>query len=293
MIRSIGRRIALKKPKGVRLKELEARLEELIEERKPLIAIIEKYPYNKQGRCKEAPLLKAIDDEIAEVEAEIKKIRARYNAISFIDPIDLKFNNFTKVPNPKNAAVMFCILDVSISMQEREKDLAKRFFILLHLFLSMKYDKVDVVFIRHHTTAKECTEEEFFTSKESGGTVVSTALELAYDIVRKRYDLEYWNVYVSQASDGDNFTTDNQQVQDVMQNKLLPLVQFFAYVSIVAHSHQVNNEIGTSVGSGLEKIYQALMDTFDYVQIRRVHEPKDIYPVFRKFFAPKGESNNE
>jgi len=293
MIRSIGRRIALKKPKGIRLKELEARLEELKEERKPLVVIIEKYPYNKQGRCKEAPLLKAIDDEIAEVEAEIKKIRARYNAISFIDPIDLKFNNFTKVPNPKNAAVMFCILDVSISMQEREKDLAKRFFILLHLFLSMKYDKVDVVFIRHHTTAKECTEEEFFTSKESGGTVVSTALELAYDIVRKRYDLEYWNVYVSQASDGDNFTTDNQQVQDVMQNKLLPLVQFFAYVSIVAHSHQVNNEIGTSVGSGLEKIYQALMDTFDYVQIRRVHEPKDIYPVFRKFFAPKGGSKDE
>ena len=77
-----------------------------------------------------------------------------------------------------------------------------------------------------------------------------------------------------------------------MQNKLLPLVQFFAYVSIVAHQHQVNNEVGSSVGSGLEKIYKTLSDDFDYVQIRRVYEPKDIYPVFRKFFAPKGENKD-
>ena len=293
MIRSIGRRIALKNPKGKRIKELEERLEKLKEKTKPLLAIIDKYSDAKKRRCAEWADLQPILTEIKELEEEIKKIKARYNAISFIDPIDLKFNNFTKVPNPKNAAVMFCILDVSISMQEREKDLAKRFFILLHLFLSMKYDVVEVVFIRHHTTAKECTEEEFFTSKESGGTVVSTALDLAYDIIRKRYDLEYWNIYVSQASDGDNFTTDNQQVQDIMETKLLPLVQFFAYVSIVAHVHQVNNDIGASVGSGLEKIYKDLMDTFHHMQIRRIYEPKDIYPVFRKFFEPKGESKDE
>ena len=293
MIRSIGRRIALKNPKKKKIKELEERLAELNEDRKPLLAIIDKYSDAKKRRCKEWSELKNINEEIVEIEEEIVILKRRRDAISFIDPIDLKFNNFTKVPNPKNAAVMFCILDVSISMQEREKDLAKRFFILLHLFLSMKYDKVEIVFIRHHTTAKECTEEEFFTSKESGGTVVSSALDMAYNIIRKKYDLEYWNVYISQASDGDNFATDNIEVHNIMETKLLPLVQFFAYVSIVSQSHQVDSEIGKGIGSGLEKVYKDLMDTFHHMQIRRVFQSKDIYPVFRKFFIPQEETKND
>lgn len=277
MIRSIGRRLALKKPKGRKLREL-------LEERDKILEFFATLPPGKDHRTKEWPRLQ-------EIEEEIKRIRARYNAISFIDPIDLKFNNFSKVPKPKNAAVMFCILDVSISMQEREKSLAKRFFILLHLFLSMKYDLVEIVFIRHHTVAKECTEDEFFNSKESGGTVVSTALELTHEIIKKRYDLEYWNIYISQASDGDNFTTDNDNVSLVMKEKLLPVCQYFTFLSIVSSSGQVNADIRYTAGSGMEKRYFFLQEEWPNIQIGRVYDSKDIYPVFRKFFLPKGESD--
>jgi len=72
---------------------------------------------------------------------------------------------------------MFCLMDVSGSMDESRKDLAKRFFMLLYLFLKRNYDRIDVVFIRHHTVAKEVNEEDFFHSRESGGTVVSSALK--------------------------------------------------------------------------------------------------------------------
>jgi uncharacterized sporulation protein YeaH/YhbH (DUF444 family) len=84
-------------------------------------------------------------------------------------------------------AVMFCIMDVSGSMDESRKDTAKRFFILLYLFLKRVYDKIEVVFIRHHTAAAEVDEDEFFHSRESGGTVVSSALHLLDKIIDERY----------------------------------------------------------------------------------------------------------
>ena len=277
MIRSIGRRLALKKPKG-------RKLQELLDERDRILEYFSTLPPGKDQRTKEWIRLQ-------EVEEEIKRIRARYNAISFIDPIDLKFNNFAKVPKPKNAAVMFCILDVSVSMQEREKDLSKRFFILLHMFLSMKYDLVDIVFVRHHTVAKECTEEEFFNSKESGGTVVSSALELTSEIIKQRYDLEHWNIYISQASDGDNFTTDNDAVADVMVNKLLPICQYFTFLCIVPNAAQVHADIKYTSGVGMEKRYHQLSQEWPNMQLGRVYEAKDIYPVFRQFFTPKDSTD--
>ena len=155
-------------------------------------------------------------------------------------------------------------------MGQREKDLAKRFFILLHLFLTMKYDRVDIIFIRHHTWAVECTEDEFFSGRESGGTMVSTALDMADDIIRKRYDLEAWNIYISQCSDGDNFSSDNLAVETTMRDKLLP--------------GKVDEKLDGTAGSGLEKLYYALMQKYDNMKLQRVYEQKNIYPVFRAFF---------
>jgi len=221
---------------------------------------------------------------IAELEEKIINLKMRNRAIPFIDPIDLKFNNYVKIPNPINSAVMFCILDVSASMGQREKDLAKRFFILLHLFLTMKYDRVDIIFIRHHTWAVECNEEEFFTGRESGGTMVSTALDLTDEIIRKRYDLEAWNIYVSQCSDGDNFSSDNLAVETTMRDKLLPIIQYFAYVNIVNTPGKVDEKLDGTAGSGLEKLYYALMQKYDNMKLQRVYEQKNIYPVFRAFF---------
>jgi len=270
MIKSVGRRIALKTPKDKEIKELEEEIERLEKE-------IQYY----------APKVKPLTKNratIAELQEKIVNLKMRRRAVPFIDPIDLKFNNYVKIPNPINSAVMFCILDVSASMGQREKDLAKRFFILLHLFLTMKYDKVDIIFIRHHTWAVECNEEEFFSGRESGGTMVSTALDMANDIIRKRYDLEAWNIYISQCSDGDNFSSDNLAVETTMREKLLPIIQYFAYVNIVNSPSKVDEKLDGTAGSGLEKLYYALMQKYDNMKLQRVYEQKNIYPVFRAFF---------
>ena len=115
------------------------------------------------------------DDRRQEIEDEIDYLRARAKAISFLEKADLRYNNFVKQPNPMTKALMGLIMDVSGSMGEREKTIAKKFFILLYLFLRRKYKDIDVVFIRHHHIAEECDQETFFTKPETGGTMVSTA----------------------------------------------------------------------------------------------------------------------
>ena len=129
---------------------------------------------------------------------------------------------------------MFCLMDVSGSMGEREKDLAKRFFILLHLFLKRRYEQTDIVFIRHTHEAQEVDEETFFYSRETGGTVVSTALDgddqgACATATRSTS----WNIYAAQASDGDNFPDDGDKCIRMLNEDILPLCQYFAYVEIV------------------------------------------------------------
>ena len=176
----------------------------------------------------------ATDDDpgVMELLDEIHHLKIRLLAIPFIDPIDLRYSNRIKVPKPTSQAVMFCIMDVSGSMDEAKKDMAKRFFILLYLFLTRAYDKIQVVFIRHHTSATEVEEQDFFTSRESGGTVVSSALNLLHDIISERFNNSDWNVYVAQASDGDNWDSDSITCRELLINKIMPLVQYFAYVEI-------------------------------------------------------------
>ena len=118
-----------------------------------------------------------------ELEVRIDELRERLGRIPFIDEVDIRYHRHVKEPIPHSKAVMFCLMDVSGSMDQRTKDLAKRFYILLYLFLSRNYDKTEVVFIRHHTSAKEVDEDEFFHSRETGGTLVSCALTLVDEII--------------------------------------------------------------------------------------------------------------
>src|SRR5262249_52632263 len=150
-----------------------------------------------------------------------------------IDPVDIRFNRFEPMPLPNSNAVMFCLMDVSGSMGEREKDLAKRFFVLLHLFLKRRYDRIDMVFIRHTHQAQEVDEDTFFHSTQSGGTVVSTALEEMRRIIQERYPSKDWNIYAAQASDGDNLTGDSDNCVHLLNDELMRLCQYYAYVEIL------------------------------------------------------------
>ncbi|WP_024303415.1 YeaH/YhbH family protein [Pseudogulbenkiania sp. MAI-1] len=213
------------------------------------------------------------DIEVREKRRHIHLLRERLASIPFIDPFDLRYNNRIKQPKPTSQAVMFCIMDVSGSMDEAKKDMAKRFFILLYLFLQRNYEKIEVVFIRHHTSAVEVNEHDFFHSRESGGTVVSSALNLMKEIVYKRYNSSEWNIYVAQASDGDNWDSDSANCAQILDESLLPLCQYYAYV-----------EITESEPQNLWYEYLKVKERCKHFAMQRIHSTADIYPVFREIF---------
>jgi uncharacterized protein len=214
--------------------------------------------------------------EIPPLEAEIEALRARLGRIPYLDPIDLRYRSRVRVPVPTAKAVMFCLMDVSGSMDEARKDLAKRFFILLYLFLTRHYEKIDIVFIRHHTQAQEVDEENFFHSTETGGTVVSSALVLMEEIARARYPTSEWNIYGAQASDGDNWHHDSGRCRELLAHNILPLCRYFAYVQVAEEEQNLWDE------------YSALSAESKSFAIRKVTEASQIYPVFRELFKKEG-----
>jgi uncharacterized sporulation protein YeaH/YhbH (DUF444 family) len=249
---AIGRRIAIVSGSRRELRELEARLAEL-----------KRFP---EGR----------EDEIAELVHEIEALRQRIARVPYLDPIDLRFRNRIRVPVPTSKAVMFCLMDVSGSMDEARKDLAKRFFILLYLFLTRHYERIDIVFIRHHTQAQEVDEQNFFHATETGGTVVSSALVLMEEIIRSRYRPGEWNIYGAQASDGDNWHHDSGRCRELLNDKLLPLCRYYAYVQVAEEEQNLWEE------------YSQLLETHRHFAMRKATEVSQIYPVFRDLFKKEG-----
>ena len=250
---ALGRRIALTKEPQRELQALQDELDELL---------------TRDDEASAAAL--------AELRRRIDALTARLSKVAFLDPIDLRFRNRTRLPVPSSQAVMFCLMDVSGSMDEERKDLAKRFFILLYLFLTRHYEKIDIVFIRHHTQAAEVGEDEFFHSTESGGTVVSSALVLLEQIIHARYPVQDWNLYVAQASDGENFSNDSGLCRSLLADKILPLVRYFAYVQVAADEQELWAQ------------YSQLPPLFAHFAMRKVAGPGEIYPVFRDLFKKEG-----
>ena len=245
---ALGRRIALGSPLVAELSRLEAKLDQ-----------IKLDPDDRR-------------DEIELLEEEIHHLKGRIWRIPFIDPFDLRYVNRVRVPQPSSKAVMFCIMDVSGSMDEQRKDLSKRFFILLYLFLTRNYEKIEVVFIRHHTRADEVDEETFFHSTESGGTVVSSALELMNKIIDERYDPGTWNIYAAQASDGDNWGDDSPKCRALLAERILPRMRYFAYIQVAVEEQNLWLE------------YESLAANFQQFAMKKAVAASDIYPVFRELF---------
>ncbi len=219
------------------------------------------------------------EQQILCLQEKIEALQARIKRIPWIDDFDIKYNNTIRVPVPSSKAVMFCVMDVSGSMTQSIKDIAKRFFVLLYLFLKRNYKQIEVVFVRHHTHAKEVDEQEFFYSRETGGTIVSSALKLTGEILEERYPAGDWNIYVAQASDGDNWDGDSNICGDLLQSKILPNVQYFSYVEITTGPHQ-------NLWVEYEKVHSSWNDSFAMHQIT---DASEIYPVFRKLFEKKTE----
>jgi len=230
-------------------------------------------------RLKEIEALLLEDDARSDLQyplwlTERDRLKRRVSSIPFLDDFDLKYNLQLKQPIPSNQAVMFCVMDVSGSMDQERKDIAKRFFILLYLFLQRSYEKTEVVFIRHHTSAMEVDENAFFYSRETGGTIVSSALLLIDEIIKERYPPTQWNLYTAQASDGDNWQADSPRCSKILQESLLPLMNYYAYIEITPAAHQ-------DLWFEYEKLLPAFPRNF---ALRQVEQAADIFMVFKDLF---------
>jgi uncharacterized sporulation protein YeaH/YhbH (DUF444 family) len=228
----------------------------------------------------EAELANCSDERRVELQAEIEVLKAKFRRIPFLDPIDIRYRRFETVPKPVAQAVMFCLMDVSGSMSEHMKDLAKRFYMLLYVFLTRRYRRVEIVFIRHTDRAEEVDEETFFRGPASGGTLVSSALEAMDSIVKSRYRPADWNIYAAQASDGDNSYADGDVVSELLTESILPITQFFAYLEVSeagGHTFDVSD-------SSLWKVYERLRSEGAPLSARKVSDRSQIFPVFHDLF---------
>jgi len=247
---ALARRVALRRPRPETIEQLEAELADCDEARR------------------------------VELQAEIDALKAKFRRIPFIDPIDIRYRRFETTPKPVAQAVMFCLMDVSGSMTEHMKDLAKRFYMLLYVFLTRRYRHVEIVFIRHTDRAEEVDEDTFFHGPASGGTMVSSALQAMHEIVRSRFRPTDWNIYAAQASDGDNSGSDSEAVSRLLTEMILPVSQFFAYL-----------EVGEAGGHGFEmsdsslwSLYERLRANGAPLSMRKVAERSEIFPVFHDLF---------
>ena len=258
MAQSLARRIALRGPKLTRVAELE----------------------RERDECED-------EEERTTIEAEITRLSAMARAVAFLDPLDLRYRRFERQPKPSARAVMLCIIDVSASMGDRERRLAKQFFHLLSLFLHRKYREVDIVFVRHHHEAEECDEATFFASGSTGSTVVSTAYRVAEKVIKERYSSEDWNLYLAQVSDGDNMGSDGPACAEAL-GRLLPRARHLAYVEVLREgpAHVTRT---TDLWSVLEKVARR----HDNLGMRQVMDDDDVVPAFRSLFAglPAGVEN--
>ena len=267
MCKSLGRRLALNRPKHDDILALESEIAALDGKSEPSVEELSR---------------------LEDLRETLKNMLRRRRWVPYIDPVDIRYNNYAPQPEPNTKAVMLCLMDVSGSMGEREKDLAKRFFILLHLFLNRRYKQTDVVFIRHTHEAQEVDEDTFFYSQETGGTVVSTALVEMLKVVRERYPTSEWNIYGAQASDGENHAGDTEKCVAMLTQEIMPLCQYYAYVEIL---DERETEIFRNMqnGGALWQAYRTVADAWSNFAMKRIAKPGDIYPVFRELFAKQSD----
>lgn len=258
MRNSLSRRIALRRPKPEAVAELEAAVAEL----------------EAAGDAPEA---------LVALRAELERQLRRTQRIPYIDPVDVRYRRFEPVPKPVAQAVMFCLMDVSGSMTEDMKDLAKRFYTLLYIFLQRRYKHVEIVFIRHTHEASEVDEETFFHSRETGGTLVSTALEEMQRVVAERFPPAEWNIYAAQASDGDNASGDSQKTAQLLIDSILPACQYYAYIEVGRDGE--HGMPGFPRGpTDLWRTYEALVAAGAPMAMKKVRHRREIFPVFRELF---------
>lgn len=225
-----------------------------------------------------------VKNRLSEIDDRMEVLLRKLGAIPAFDKVDLRFRKSEYKPLHTVDAALIMIMDVSYSMGQHEKTIARRWFAMLYAFIKRRYSQCDLVFIAHHDEAYEMSENDFFATTKSGGTMVSPSLALANKIINERYDSTQTNIYVSYASDGDNWMSDTEAVLEQMK-KLLPKIQHFSYVE---------TEHEWYAAYGMVETETVLWDTYKQVEVPRekmsmilIKDPEDIYEYFKKVFRKK------
>jgi hypothetical protein len=186
---------------------------------------------------------------------------------------DMSYFHIAPTTKETSNAVIFCIMDTSGSMGTVKKYLARSFYFLLYQFVRQKYANVEVVFIAHHTEAKEVSEDDFFHKVESGGTYISSGYKKALEIIENRYHPSLWNVYAFHCSDGDNFYSDNERALQAAE-ELCKVCNLFGYGEIKPSGSAYYS------GSMLEVFGQITAPNFHMITIEK---KEDLWEGFRSF----------
>ncbi len=259
---SLGRRNALVGADKTELEELENELNELN-------TALEGNPLNAVANAR-----------YKEVEARIAELKRKISAVPFFEKFDLRYRRSEKVDVKQADAVLFLLMDISGSMDEDKKTIARKLFSLQYAFIRKRYPQTDVIFIAHTDDAEEMTEEDFFTTRKSGGTTVSSSLILAHEIIKQRYDPDKTNIYLSYAGDGDNWPSDNQVVlSELEDNGLLSKLRHAVY-SQVGIGYSFNTGAGT-----LWDIMTSVSNTTHKLDLLRIRTDDEVFSSFRKVYA--------
>lgn len=295
---SFGRRITLRGSIDHKVNELQKILDDAKEDRDAFCDHLNaKYytKFTKVKNCDACPLKSesaggdGYCDSLRDIEKELVGLKSRKEKLPMFEEMDLRYRFSLKQEIPVTHATMVMIMDNSGSMGQKEKTIARKFFWLLFKFLEQQYEQVDMIFISHTETAVEMDENEFFNTRISGGTIVSSALDLTSEIIKERLSGKT-NIYVAQVSDGDNSDIDNGTCAEILEDEILPEVRYFAYVQVDDYHDYGSNPTLSSLmhDRGLWKTYRGVAENNSKLQAKRVFEEKDIYQVFKDLFTKKG-----
>lgn len=220
-----------------------------------------------------------IETQIKQLQEQISALQLKISSVPFFEKMDLRYAKTEKQLVKSADAVFIMIMDISGSMDEEKKRIARRFFALQYAFIKKKYPDTDLVFVAHTEEAFELEEKEFFSTRISGGTIVSSAYQMVVDIINKRYDTSVTNIYVSQASDGDNFHSDNQRVVEFLTSPsgILSKVRFMSYAN-------VGTQYGGVYGDTLLDVVKRVKTKNNKLAIAEMKTEDEVFTEFKKIY---------
>jgi uncharacterized sporulation protein YeaH/YhbH (DUF444 family) len=223
-----------------------------------------------------------------EITARIEELRTKIAAIPTFEKVDHRYRKSEKVMvKSADAVVIFC-MDISGSVDEQMKRTARKFFSLQYAFIKRKYPNTDLVFIYHTDVAEEVSEEEFFTTRKNGGTIISPAIALAHKIIKERYDATTTNIYFSYAGDGDNWPSDNSAMIDEFETKgFLSKLRHSVYVQV---GEEMRGYGGMTGQASTWNTMESISKTSKKVHTIKIRDEGEVFDAFKKIYRkkPKG-----